>query len=751
MTSIQQISRLKHPGVIRDFTWSTELNQFGQFNLIYGWNGSGKTTLSRLFRNLEHRSVPNSGQARLCIDDREINGRDFPDVTTQVRVFNRDFVNESVFPVGGGDVPPIFVLGTDSVDKQKTVNLLLKKQSDLNNKLDLARTNQRNTSRELEKHIVDRAKIIKDTLRISGSGAYNEYNKSAYRRQADQMLKDGDAESHLLDDATRSTLLYQHAATVKSLVSEVEYKLPDLEHFLEDVATIRATTVVSSMIHELENDPQLSTWTHEGLRLHKDRDSQTCLYCQQTLPSKRQEALEAHFSAGYERFLTRIDELLKNLDAINSGLDSASTPDKTAFYDDIAEDYVTTKSEYEQALTDLKKTTGLLTRKLKEKREHPFKHLETDVSLPQIDYQVINRLNEIIRRHNEVTAGFQTRIKSARERLAKGMIASYSKEYRELKNAIRNAYESIEPIEAEQVRITEEIVQLEREIVQHRQPAEELNDDLRNYLGHDEFSLGVKETGYEFVRHGEPADSLSEGERTALALLYFLKSLDDRNFDLNNGVIVLDDPVSSLDENSIFLAFGYIRQRTQDAAQLFVLTHNFTFFRLVRNWFNHLPGQGRSQVDRRPARFYMLERVFDSETRCTTIRPLDPLLELYESEYHYLFARVYRESSIAVGATLEHLFDLPNVARRLLESFLAFRRPQVSGDLWKKIQDSDFDQNRSTRIIRFVHTHSHGDGISEPEHDLSLLGEARSVLDDVLAFIEYEDSGHYKAMIEVIT
>ena len=147
----------------------------------------------------------------------------------------------------------------------------------------------------------------------------------------------------------------------------------------------------------------------------------------------------------------------------------------------------------------------------------------------------------------------------------------------------------------------------------------------------------------------------------------------------------------------------------------------------------------------------MLEPVLDSDTRCTTIRPLDRLLVQYESEYHYLFARVYRERSDAVDTTLEHLYDLPNVARRLLESFLAFRRPQLSGDLWKKIQDTDFDQNRTTRIIRFVHTHSHSDGISEPEHDLSLLGEARSVLDDILALIEYEDPGHYEAMIGVVT
>ncbi len=42
----------------------------------------------------------------------------------------------------------------------------------------------------------------------------------------------------------------------------------------------------------------------------------------------------------------------------------------------------------------------------------------------------------------------------------------------------------------------------------------------------------------------------SEGERTAIAFLYFLKSLQDKSFDLANGIVVIDDPVSSLDANA---------------------------------------------------------------------------------------------------------------------------------------------------------------------------------------------------------
>ena len=101
--------------------------------------------------------------------------------------------------------------------------------------------------------------------------------------------------------------------------------------------------------------------------------------------------------------------------------------------------------------------------------------------------------------------------------------------------------------------LSDRISRLEVEITEHRAPAEELNDDLHNYVGHKELQLEIKDNGYALTRNGVPASQLSEGEITAIAVLYFLKSLTDHRFDLANGAVVLDDPVSSLDANSLFL------------------------------------------------------------------------------------------------------------------------------------------------------------------------------------------------------
>jgi wobble nucleotide-excising tRNase len=354
-------------------------------------------------------------------------------------------------------------------------------------------------------------------------------------------------------------------------------------------------------------------------------------------------------------------------------------------------------------------------------------------------------VNEVIGKHNHACDDFEARAGEAREGLEADSVAGVLDDFGGLVAAVQASDSLVGKADAESKRLNTDIARLEREVVEHRQPAEELNEDLRAYLGHDELHMEVKDTGYSITRNGAAAQALSEGETTAIALLYFLKSLRDRRFDLTKGVVVLDDPVSSLDANALYLAFGLIRARTQHAAQLFILTHNFTFFRQVRNWFDHLKGQ-----DKKGRRFYMLDCVRDGNQRSSAIRPLDPLLEKYESEYHYLFARVYREAGAASPAVLEESYILPNVARRLLEAFLAFRQPQVARHLWEKMMTVSFDEAKKLRILRFLDTHSHGETIGEPEHDPSLLSEARSVLKDLLEFIKEQDPAHYAAMTELV-
>ncbi len=121
---ITSITRLRDCGIFRDFTWINDLPEFARYNLIYGWNGTGKTTISRIFRALELRIRPDVGQVTIGIDNKDIQGDDFPNFTIPIRVFNRDFINENVFRLDGADLPGIFMVGKENIEKQQILENL---------------------------------------------------------------------------------------------------------------------------------------------------------------------------------------------------------------------------------------------------------------------------------------------------------------------------------------------------------------------------------------------------------------------------------------------------------------------------------------------------------------------------------------------------------------------------------------------------------------------------------------------------
>lgn len=745
---IDRIHQLRDCGVFRDFSWPTDLSDLGRYNLVYGWNGTGKTTLSRVFRVLELRRTPPLGKAELRINGGNVRGEDFPQSTIPIRVFNRDFIHESVFPVGGGDVPPIFVVGKESVEKQKEADRVKAERNVKHEELGAAQRARGQADRDFDKHCIDRAKVIKDTLQTTGS-AYNNYNKTDYQGRAQQMAADGDAASHRLSDEQRERLLAQHQATLKPKVSEVTYQVPALQVLADQVAELLRTTVVSSAIQALKDDSALADWVRHGLGLHKDRRSNKCRFCEQPLPAGRLGELEAHFNAEYERFLKRIDEQIRALETANAQAAQVRVPNRAELYDDLGAAFDSAGEAFRQVIDAVRKYLAVLVENLKRKTSEPFAALSLSEAVPTADAASIDRLNEVVRLHNQACDDFARLVKEARDRLAVAIIAETLEEFVRLRDAVQAATTAVGPIEAEIKRLTAEVERLEREIREHRRPAEELNEDLKRYLGHGDLQLTIKDNGYTITRNGVPADMLSEGEMSAIALLYFLKSLEDRTFDKPNGTVVLDDPVSSLDGNALFLAFGLIRERTKGVGQLMLLTHDFALFRQVRNWFHYLPGQRKNDVAQRPARFFMLECISRNGQRTSTLRWVDSLLEQYESEYHFLFASVYRIWSAPPATSIADYYHVPNMARRVLEAFLAFKLPQASGELHNALQLVSFDESKKSRVLRFLHTQSHGADL-DPGHDPTVLGECRAVLEDLLALMQSLDDGHFSAMVRLV-
>jgi wobble nucleotide-excising tRNase len=454
-----------------------------------------------------------------------------------------------------------------------------------------------------------------------------------------------------------------------------------------------------------------------------------------------------HFNDEYNQFISEIEVLNEQIESLIKAARDLKLPNKAQLYAHLRVEYKSKFDVFEEERREYIAILKSLTQILFEKKKSIFEVIKLEGKINPPIETTVDELNDVIERHNNKSDNFAEEVQKARVKLENSCIAETLAEVLEKEERIESLGKEYQRICADVERIKTNITKLERDIVEHRRPADELNKDLTAYLGRNELQFEIKENGYHITRNHVSADALSESEKTAIAFLYFLKSLKDKTFDLPNGVVVIDDPVSSLDANSLFHAFGFMKERTKRVGQLFIFTHNFCFFRQVKNWFSYINKYKRKL--NKEAAFYMLQCEGVGESRHGKITFLDKLLMDYESEYHYLFSLVYQGANLKSGE-IEIFYHLPNISRRLLEAFLAFRRPHKAG-LYEKLEDLGFNTAKKARILRFLQTHSHSGEVDDPEHDISILSETPEVLKNLLDLIKSEDKGHFDEMEKAIT
>src|SRR5690606_31963955 len=104
-------------------------------------------------------------------------------------------------------------------------------------------------------------------------------------------------------------------------------------------------------------------------------------------------------------------------------------------------------------------------------------------------------VNAVQAKHNEITSDFRNKVNEACKKLEQHYVAEAWDEHARLAIAIGAADAAIKPLQDEVNRLQAEIADIERDIIEHRKPADELNNELRAYLGRDELRFEVKDTG----------------------------------------------------------------------------------------------------------------------------------------------------------------------------------------------------------------------------------------------------------------
>lgn len=751
-TKLTQVRRYR---IFRNFTWSASLPELARYNIFYGWNGSGKTTLSSIFQSIERNTPLEAGECEFHFEGGSIRGADIASdrVRPAVRVFNRAYVDSTVFRSGTPGVPPIYFVAEGGTEKQRRIEEigLALRGEDGNGGLDAdfiaAGKAVERANADFDNFIVERATEVREELRSGGQNPYNNYDKRSFRGSAERWIQLGYAaiEAALLDEKKLKELRQKKNATPLDTIEIAGLPSVDVSALARLTKQVIAKTVVSCTIDAIAQNPGVEQWVRAGLPLHGLQGSgdpaNSCFFCNQVLSQERIAELEAHFNDSYQLLINELDGVMADVARAAHQLANVSLPKISEFSEHLREAYVAARENIEAVYADQEAHLRWLHDAIAEKSKAPFKQLDLAIYVKEeargkeSPEPYIAEIKRLVDEHNLGVRDFKEIVSTARTSIENGFVAKALKEYAARKDAPATLQKAADVVQEKRRVLQEEAARLDREIRQHSAPAEELNSELRSYLGRDELKFSVEGSGYSIERSGVRATNLSEGEKTAIAFLYFLKSLNGTSFDLENGVVVIDDPVSSLDANSLFCSFAYMSKKTVKAKQLIIFTHNFLFLKQVKDWFSYL---------RPDVQYFMVESYMETDGRAARIARMDKLLKDHQSEYHYLFRRVLQGSLMDQGHPLETYYGHPNMARRLLEVFLGFRFP-AKKDFHKRLDALNSDPAVLARIRRFVHTYSHEEGDGE-DIDATMLAEAPAILAAILEAIRLEDPGHFAQM-----
>jgi wobble nucleotide-excising tRNase len=356
-------------------------------------------------------------------------------------------------------------------------------------------------------------------------------------------------------------------------------------------------------------------------------------------------------------------------------------------------------------------------------------------------------INALISLHNAAVADFNKHKHDAEIAIRRHFLlearSDFARHQNELSDATLDVARQGEALD----RLNQSAAELRQKIRAHGPAATMINKLVAAYLGHGELTIHPIEEGYQLHRHGTPiAGTPSEGEKTAIAISYFLSSIEAENRKLKDVIVVVDDPVSSLDTRALNFACSLVRGRLDKARQVIVLTHNLQCMNELRKgWKSKArPPEGKEPT----ATFLFIDvGIPEGETkRISTIVEMSKLLREYDSEYHFLFSHILRFIEKA-DAHDDHGYMLPNIMRRVLDVFLAFKCPGssgLSGQMAKLYSDyPELDRDKLTALERLSQIESHSDNLDDLLSFSSMtLEETRAAASALIEMMERVDPKH---------
>ena len=754
---IRQFKSIKNLGVFRKHVASAGCPQFRHLNLIYGFNGTGKTTLSRIFGSLEagivRPELPLGGEFEIELTNGNVISSAGPLNALKGRlvVFDVDFVSAN-FRWKEGTANPVFYLGKEQTTLSKRLEAIEKSSSDIFPKRDQALKVAASAERSFSIYKRDAARQIGEQINQSrnydATDIAADYEKHIYsdkyklgedeRKQLRQLIN---ADSAL----PKLPFIGGTTPSFKLLVRETKQSLN---------STVGTLAIESLLKHE-----SMLTWVKTGFDYHREHKISSCLFCGNYLTDERMTALSSALDTKFDQLLVNIENAKKSTEQLYDRLVAVQSiiPSKN----DIATEHVAKFQIVSSSLQSLI-SLGLgrlnsVSKLLKKKTATPnsiVKHddMTSESDAEQWDAEFTARLKEmnlLIEAHNGANDTFFQSQLTARKRLKEHHLAESQTHYKELEQAVDDAKRLADKLNAIAEDLRRQADEIRQTIRQHGPAAELINRLITNYLGHKSLRIEIQDEGYKIIRaDGTETGLLSEGEKTAIALCYFICTLEAEGRRLSDLIVVVDDPISSLDTRALNYAFNLIKGAIANAAQVIILTHNLHFMNEVKKWL-------RDKVAKGQASLLFLDATQDSKSnlRETKIIELPRLIREYESEYHYLFSLILGLVE-SPDTYKDHFYLMPNALRKTLEIFLAFKVPGSTGLAGKLdnsiVRDSGIDPKKIRALDRLAQFESHADSLDDLISFSSItIEETKDAAEALNALFQAADAAHYEQMCKL--
>ena len=774
---IKRIQNITGLGIFQNYRRDANLQEFTEKNLIYGWNYSGKTTLSRLFSFLEKKVIPEefSGadfEVKLYGNNNPepITASNVTSCTLKVKVFNFDFITDNLrYNTTDKKIQGIKFDVGENASIRETIESNQKFITDKRAFIDRNKEYSQKFSEFETSKFTDIARNIKNVHFKS----VIEFNKSHLKSVISQ-----------LDSNTLDNYIIADDTQLKSVQS-----ISIAQNNKEPIVLDKPTSFFQSIIDEfnrilgyspqqstedkmLSSSEQLYTWAKDGLSIHTNHHLTKCVFCGGVLNEDRMSFLNTFFTNQAALLKEDINKLKvviskEKEEILNPAWINISPNDIAA---GLKEQWIDQLSKFQ----DINKNYGELLDNLTTHLDKKYatnlfistKIDDLDISANEKKDLWLNSIVEIIQRHNDSVEKFTTIREEGRLNYKRHLVASFLKaekyyeiERKYLKETGQNA-EALELITKKEAENT--ILQSQLKSITAGKAR--LNEFIKLFLNRSDIQIDTTDDDYFVLNRGDKiARNLSEGEKTAIAFAYFIVSLEsiEKDGDLNNYIIFIDDPISSLDANHIaqvsaLINSFFFRQAVGSdtpekiickVRQLFISTHNFEFHQFLRDANNIKRNRrvieyvnGESVSGYGSLRYFMIKRSSDCSS---IITPMPKHLTDYKSEYVYLFSEIF--SFYEAGCPEEQNMLMPNAIRRFLEMYTLTRLPGSKGEVDNRVKEIIGDITELKILHQFSHFTSF-EGITKHNELLLRLPE---IVGDIITLLS-RDNQHYNSLLEAI-